>query len=275
MDSDINRQKAHLEGKSPQTSYSWRPARVTNVELLYGCYRHFSFSRHFHSVAAIGVVENGVMQSYWQGTEYQVPEKSVILFNAGEVHAPFSVGKQGWSFRMFYLDASMLSHLFDRGQEFTSPFVKDQALAEILLKAHRSFQVEDVSIRSESVLISSIPYLQPYIANRKKPELLTSGIKIRQAQEYLRANCTQNVTLAGLSHAVGLSQYHLIRSFHKEVGIPPHTYLMQARVEKGQSLLRSGFSIADTAFKTGFVDQSHFSRHFKRFTGVTPGQYSC
>ncbi len=247
---------------------------MASVELLYGRYRHFAFSRHFHPIAAIGVVEKGAMQSYWQGAEYQVPEKTVILFNAGEVHAPFSLGQQVWSFRMFYLDDSMLNLLFDHNQKFTSPFVKDRVLSEVLLKVHRSFQENDVSLRSESLLVSSIPYLQAYISSQNKPELLASGIKIRQAQEYLRENCTQNVTLSGLSQAVGLSQYHLIRSFHKEVGIPPHTYLMQARVEKGRSLLRSGASIAETAFQTGFVDQSHFSRHFKRFTGVTPGQYS-
>lgn len=45
---------------------------------------------------------------------------------------------------------------------------------------------------------------------------------------------------------------------------------MQARFERSRKLLRSGMTISDVALRTGFADQSHFTRQFKKFTGVTP-----
>ncbi|NEQ55828.1 MAG: helix-turn-helix transcriptional regulator, partial [Leptolyngbya sp. SIO3F4] len=54
---------------------------------------------------------------------------------------------------------------------------------------------------------------------------------------------------------------------------PPHAYLNHVRVHQAKRLLASGHSITDAALSTGFADQSHLHRHFKKMVGVTPGQY--
>jgi AraC-like DNA-binding protein len=64
-----------------------------------------------------------------------------------------------------------------------------------------------------------------------------------------------------------------MRTFRRDVGLSPHAYLTQIRVEAAKKLLSEGASIVDVASDIGFTDQSHFTRHFKRITGVTPGQY--
>jgi transcriptional regulator GlxA family with amidase domain len=61
--------------------------------------------------------------------------------------------------------------------------------------------------------------------------------------------------------------------FRQEVGIPPHQYLCRLRIQHAQSLLRQGTSPIVAAVETGFFDQSHLSRHFKRLCGVTPGRF--
>ncbi|HYM70106.1 MAG TPA: helix-turn-helix transcriptional regulator, partial [bacterium] len=66
---------------------------------------------------------------------------------------------------------------------------------------------------------------------------------------------------------------HLCRTFHREVGLPPHAYQTQVRVERARSLLRNGVPIAEAAAAVGFYDQAHLTRQFKRVIGVTPGQY--
>ena len=96
---------------------------------------------------------------------------------------------------------------------------------------------------------------------------------VRLVREYLENHFAENVSLEELTTFSGLSSYHLIRVFRAETGLPPHAYLEQIRIHRARQLLRAGASIADVAFQTGFSDQSHFTRHFKKMTGVTPGQY--
>jgi len=76
--------------------------------------------------------------------------------------------------------------------------------------------------------------------------------------------------LAGLT---GLSPFALLRAFRAETGLPPHAYLNQLRVRRARSLLDDGRTPADVAAQTGFADQAHLTRHFKRVVGVPPGAY--
>ena len=60
----------------------------------------------------------------------------------------------------------------------------------------------------------------------------------------------------------------------RATGLPPHAYLLQTRILRAKALLAHGRAITDAAYELGFVDQSHFHRHFKRIVGLTPGEFS-
>jgi len=57
------------------------------------------------------------------------------------------------------------------------------------------------------------------------------------------------------------------------VGLSPHAYLMQLRLEKAKWMLKNGNNIIDTAIETGFADRSHMTRNFRQKFGLTPGCY--
>jgi AraC-like DNA-binding protein len=97
--------------------------------------------------------------------------------------------------------------------------------------------------------------------------------KIRRVKEYIDVYYRQDITLGDLAAIAQFSPYHTLRTFRSSVGLTPHAYLIQIRIEEGKRLLRIGNSISDVSASTGFTDQSHFTRHFKRIMGVTPGQY--
>jgi hypothetical protein len=71
-----------------------------------------------------------------------------------------------------------------------------------------------------------------------------------------------------------LVPFRMVRTFTRQIGLPPHAYLNQVRVNRAKQLLANGEPIALVAYETGFADQSHLTRHFKRLFGLTPGQYS-
>ena len=91
---------------------------------------------------------------------------------------------------------------------------------------------------------------------------------------YIREHLDAALTLRELAARAHLSPYHFARRFKEFTGLPPHQYIIARRVERAAQLLREGDrSLAAIAVHAGFSDQSQFSHHFKRFVGVTPGQF--
>ena len=103
------------------------------------------------------------------------------------------------------------------------------------------------------------------------PGALSPGI--RAAVAYIEANYAEPITLAELSRLSGLSLHRFVTVFRSQIGIPPHRFVCQTRITQALALLRQGMSPAAVAADTGFYDQSHLSRHFKRACGTTPRSY--
>jgi len=78
-----------------------------------------------------------------------------------------------------------------------------------------------------------------------------------------------------LARDAGLSRFQALRAFKRRYGLPPHAYQLCLRVARARALLLDGAAPADVAVHCGFVDQSHFNRHFKRIVGVTPTQFAA
>lgn len=96
---------------------------------------------------------------------------------------------------------------------------------------------------------------------------------LRRARDYIHEHYAEPVSLDDLVSVTSLSRFHLVRSFHRAYGLPPHAYLNRLRVEAVRDALQKGKRIAD--IHAGFYDQSHLDRHFKRVMGVTPGVYAA
>ena len=96
---------------------------------------------------------------------------------------------------------------------------------------------------------------------------------LARARDYIRERYKDPISLDDLATVSGLSRYHLARGFASAFGLPPHAFQVHVRVEKARSLLACGVSPATVAADTGFADQSHLIRHFRRINGITPRQY--
>lgn len=79
--------------------------------------------------------------------------------------------------------------------------------------------------------------------------------------------------VAAAADRAGMSREGYSRRFRKERGVPPHAFGLQDRLNEARGLLRAGEPIAAVAVDTGFADQSHLGRCFRRAFGVTPGRY--
>lgn len=95
--------------------------------------------------------------------------------------------------------------------------------------------------------------------------------QLQQAQGYMTTHLAERLSIEDVARSIELSHSTFRRAFKAATGIPPHRWLLQARVKRAQRHLREGsMTLADIAAATGFLDQSHFSRSFKQVMGVSP-----
>jgi AraC family transcriptional regulator len=96
----------------------------------------------------------------------------------------------------------------------------------------------------------------------------------KRVLEYLDAHINASVSLKTLADLAQLSQSHFIRAFKASTGVTPYRWLLDARVRRAQQLLvDKGWPLPQIAVESGFADQSHLTRIFRRVTGENPGAW--
>jgi AraC family transcriptional regulator len=101
-----------------------------------------------------------------------------------------------------------------------------------------------------------------------------SAAKLTLITDYINSHLDRDLKLAELSLIVQISPYHFLRLFKKSVGITPHQYILQQRIDRAKYLLRSSsLDIAAIALRAGFCDASHLNRCFKNSLDMTPSQW--
>jgi AraC family transcriptional regulator len=99
-----------------------------------------------------------------------------------------------------------------------------------------------------------------------------SAVAKRRALELMDAQLDASLTVESLAREVGLSPAHFARAFRETTGRAPHQYLLTLRLERARRLLDvPDAALSDIALRSGFADQAHFTRLFKREFGMTPG----
>ncbi|UBF30485.1 AraC family transcriptional regulator (plasmid) [Kovacikia minuta CCNUW1] len=121
-----------------------------------------------------------------------------------------------------------------------------------------------------------IHLLRHYCSTRPRLSNYSEGLSpsaLTLVKDYIRAHLHQDLKLDEIAAIAQLSPYHFLRLFKQRVGITPYQYILRCRIDQAKYLLqRSELTIAEIAVKTGFCDQSHLTRYFKRITGMTPKQ---
>lgn len=106
----------------------------------------------------------------------------------------------------------------------------------------------------------------------REPHLNESPLS--RAVRYISKHYGKSITHRDLARFCGLSVRTLERQFLATYHVSPHEYLRQLRVRMScNALVFSGRSLAELATEFGFADQSHFTKEFRRFQGLTPHAY--
>jgi len=250
--------------------------------MLRATYVTYSFSRHAHEGFGIAIVEKGAMAFDYRGKTHVAPAGSVIVTHPGEMHTGQAAVETGWTYRTLLPASDWLQQaakVLNKSAAvpyFSEPVIHDAKLNRQLVLLHQTLEMSPSPLERESCFLWEMARLvSGYACDRPAAKPIgKEHYAVQQVRDYLQANYRQNVSLTDLSQLVELKPLRLLRTFRKQFGLPPHAYLNYVRVQAAKRLLIANWTIIDAALETGFTDQSHLHRHFKRMVGVTPGQYA-
>jgi AraC-like DNA-binding protein len=260
----------------------WRAPDVDGVELHRGVGVTRVVPPHWHDEYQLCLIEEGAGELFYRAGRYANPAWSLFVVHPGEVHSNRSTAAEGCSYRTLNVHPERLRRAAcevsgkERGLPWfpTTVFI-DGTLLRRFLRAHSLLERPAARLERDAALVSLLALLVERHAEEPAapgPGRADRGAAAR-VRDYLESHCAEEVRLADLARVASLSPYHLSRVFRRAYGLAPHAYQIQARISRARALLRAGLSPAQVAMRTGFADQSHFHRRFKRVVGVTPGAY--
>ena len=220
----------------------------------------------------------------YRGDFHVVPPESLAVIMPGEVHVPRDCGDRDAesSHLALYVGTETVGRVVDElspGRAglpfFRDLVISDRGLVNRFVQAHASLAGPSSTLGRDVTLLAMLSGLVERAAGVRASRPAPVGHRaVRRARDYLHDNVAGNVSLTELARESGLSPYYLTRAFTTAVGVPPHRYQLHLRLEHAKRLLLAGRSVTATGHEAGFFDLSHFSRHFKRYVGVTPGAYA-
>jgi AraC family transcriptional regulator len=130
----------------------------------------------------------------------------------------------------------------------------------------------------ESIAIALTAHIaQRYATVTTRLETYRGGLsraRLNRVLDYIHAHLGDKLELSTLAEAAGLNLYHFARAFKQSTGQSPHQYVLRTRIDQAKEFLRrSKIPVIEASARTGFVDQSHFSKVFRRLVGVAPSEY--
>jgi AraC-like DNA-binding protein len=266
----------------PDHARLWRSPVLPDAELLTAQYYAQEFAPHWHDGYSIQVIQSGATHYRYRGTLCLAGVGNIVAINPGEIHTGERATEHGWAYRAFYpsvdwiqqLASSMAGHTVDVPW-LTDGAIHDAELASQLAQAHQLLEAGTDPLQAESALTSAFALLLSRHARNRVPLQPThaDALRVERMKARLVDDLSLPLTLSELAAAVDLSPFYATRLFSRTVGLAPHAWRNQIRLNRAQGALRQGQSVTDVAALLGFADQSHFTRHFKRAFGIAPGRW--
>lgn len=214
-----------------------------------------------------------VALTYREKTEI-IKQGQTIVIPAGELHAVVTVGQHTPVILFHYIDTlSVLSS----GSELLMPVVKDITKTIRVASQFSPFLFNHLNSSIEENeynqwLSRFIVELSDSVDSHVKSKNIRMQTLV-DAKTYIQSNLNEAISLTELSKELNIDKWQLSRKFKPVFGVTLFQHIHASRVVKAKEMLSQQHSITDVALECGFCDQSHLTRYFKRFAGMSPNKW--
>lgn len=263
------------------TQYWW-DRHLTGLSLLNADFTTHEYPPHTHEALVVAMTEQGGSIVRSRGQVEEASPSTLFVFNPAEPHA----GRMGWSerwrYRSMYLTRQALADVAENlGIEeipyFTRNTFGDCDLIGAFLAMHYALEDGRDVFRERELLVGTFGRLFDRHGSSSRRRILPAPRDrqlVRRVTERMQAEYATDLRLEILAAEVGLTTFQLIGLFKRTVGMTPHAWLTQLRLQMACRQLRHHVEPAAVATAVGFYDQSALNKHFKRSYGITPLQFA-
>jgi AraC-like DNA-binding protein len=244
----------------------WRVFPATGLELVRAGMGPCGLGKHFHDTWSVGTILQGECCFRAGGHDHRVASGEVFVIPPFEVHA-CAAGSKNVVYAVLYVDHAIMRD--------SAPAVAT-AFPDQRRRVWRRVGMADDIVRAsdDSIEIARVVrWLEEIQAELRTPEDASRAARPHPLRSILDRHWDMDTALCELERQAGLSRYHAIRTFTRDVGVAPGVYLRQLRALKARRLLQAGQAPASVAQALHFADQAHFTRVFKEVHGIPPGRF--
>jgi AraC-like DNA-binding protein len=231
-----------------------------------------AYKEHLHKELSIGYIKKGATVLNVNGKDYYIKAGEAVIIYPYVSHKCQPVDISDWSFTMVYIDDEFCKGIFNNVDIKNSIGIKKlddcelnqiKHLSEVLKSDVSRFDKEVELINAFSELLNTCDInIQ-----------LQSSKKMNLVKVYIEKHFLDILQLKDLEERFDIDKFALIRNFRRKFNTTPNAYQLQLKIDYGKYLLKSSNNIVDIALKSGFYDQAHFTKEFKKAYGVTPLRY--
>lgn len=262
----------------------WRDG-TRPLEAMHARFHDHVYSPHSHDTYSFGLTDAGAQRFRCRGADHISAAGMVMAFNPDEVHDGRAAAELGYHYRIVHIGPSVVHDILDDACDgrsramplFVRPVLTDHVLTTRLQRLHATLLGSSSELVREEHLTAAVLAMAERGATRAprpRPLAWTQQRKAaRLARVVIEEALLEPVSAHHLALAAGCSRFALYRAFRAEYGMAPSDYQRLVRLRQARRLLRTGLLPADAAAASGFSDQAHFNRWFKRMYGITPGVY--
>ncbi|MFF8596786.1 AraC family transcriptional regulator [Streptomyces sp. NPDC015220] len=263
-----------VQQQAPQGNVAaWRPRVPGVVEVFHAHFTGYAYPMHVHEAWTLLIVDDGAVRYDLDRHRHGTPRDTVTLLPPHVAHNGSPATEHGFRKRVLYLDATRLGEDLI-GAAVDGPGLRDPVLRRRVGQLHTALALPGDELEAESRLTFVGERLRAHLRPRLAPAVPRRDPGVaRRLRELLDERVARGLTLDEAAAAVHAHPAHLVRAFSAAYGIAPHQYLMSRRVDRARRLLLAGVRPAEVATATGFYDQAHLTRHFRKLVGVTPGRF--
>jgi AraC-like DNA-binding protein len=266
-------------GPSPGDWLRRAPAQP-GLERIEAFFRGHAYDPHRHDTYAIGTTLSGVQCFDYRGATAASRAGQVIVLHPDERHDGRAGTEQGFRYRMLYVEPRLIRDAL-RGRTRSLPFVHRAVSAYPAVLAALRPALESLDRRLEPLeldqvllgIAEALLALDPTSAGSATGA--SCAVAVERTRQFLDAHFGRVVASEELEAVTGLDRYALSRHFRARLGTSPYRYLTMRRLDQARSLMREGRPLAEAALMSGFADQSHMTRQFKRAFGLPPGRWQA
>lgn len=247
---------------------AWHPDVPFLREVYHASFDH-AYPLHTHDDWAVMLVDRGAVAYDLDGVAHRAAPGALTLLPPGIAHDGRSaIAGAGYRKQVLYLRRDWLPDgTADRVAR--RPTVTRGTAESAARRVHAALRYPGEEMAAEHWLLAVRDAVLAYTGTASVP--VRDVPLARRLRALVDDRYTESFTIAAAADELGAHPSHLVREFSRAYGMAPHRYLVARRVDAARRLLVDGCRPAEAAARTGFHDQAHLTRHFRRVWGVTPG----